>query len=175
MIAIMDTETTGLTKPPFAPISEQPYVIEVGIVFVENGEIVEEFDQLFKPPIPLTAEREKMHDGQITNAILEDKPAIVSAIPILRDRFGKCSMMFGHNITFDYNVMKYEFLRSELDYFPWPETVIDTVHEFRHLFGFNPKLAQLYEKVIGKPIGIQHRALADAKSVYEILKKKSVI
>lgn len=177
MIAIIDTETTGLTKPSFTPLEEQPYVIEIGAVFVEGGEIVHNFSHLFKPPKPLTEEREKLYGGNLTNAMLEDKPAFISCIPPLRLLFGKCDIMFGHNITFDHNAIRYELLRAECDYFPWPETVIDTVHEYRHLFGYNPKLGQIYEKIMGEPIdnSKQHRALEDAMSLYKILKKKQVI
>ncbi len=45
---VIDLETTG-------PINEQNYVIDIGIVLVEDGKITRSFQSLVRPPVPIPA------------------------------------------------------------------------------------------------------------------------
>lgn len=52
MSVVIDTETTGLTKPTFASNDEQPRVVEFAAILVNpNGEIVDQYEEIFNPEL----------------------------------------------------------------------------------------------------------------------------
>lgn len=167
MIAIMDTETTGLTKPSFASLDDQPRIVEICVLLVENGKVVDEIDTVVNPLMKYPADLQKLTG--ITDDEISAAPTFEDIIDRLRKLYGKADMLYGHNVLFDKSLMTYELRRASCDFFPWPETVVCTVQEFRHIFGFRPNLTQLYEKIVGKPMVNAHRAKPDAMAVLEIL------
>lgn len=89
--AFLDLETTGLD-----PSSDE--VIEVGVLLLEKGEVVERRSHLFKPrgPLPLAIRRLT----GLSDADLEDKPAFDTFLPELRELLRGWTVV-AHNASFE--------------------------------------------------------------------------
>ena len=97
--AILDVETTGLN-----PVTDR--VIELGIVFMDDGEIVGRENFIFNPERKLSSKIKQLTG--LTDDVLEDAPffeVFAEQIAYLtRDR-----IVVGHHVSFDY-----AFLRNEM-------------------------------------------------------------
>lgn len=170
MIAYLDTETTGLLKPPAAPLDEQPYVIDIGIVLVQAGEVTAKVSQLIKPPVPIPLEITKLTG--ISDLELSGAPSFSDYAGELKSVLEGCEMIVAHNAAFDLGVLGYEFCRAGVEIkFP---PALCTVEEFYPLFGRRAPLTELYETVLGVTLDEKHRALSDALDLWEICKKTGV-
>lgn len=167
---IFDTETTGLLLPSSAPLEKQPRIIELGAILVstETG-IVGELTQLINPEMEISAEITKITG--ITNEDLVGKPTFKEYLPTLRAFFDGADMLICHNAPFDSGMLRNDLKRAGCDDFPWPAETICTAQEYTPVVGKRPRLLQLYEIIMGKPLAQTHRALDDAMAVYEILDK----
>lgn len=173
MIIVFDTETTGLTLHPDAPMKKQPRMIEFGAVLLDKrGEIVEEASILINPGEPLTPEIVKITG--ITDEDLKEGIPFEEALPQLRRLFGQASIVMAHNLPFDRAILRGELARLDVYDFPWPETEFCTVGLYKDAWGRNPKLIELYESVIGKPLAQTHRALDDVLALVEVIKKEEL-
>ena len=93
---VFDLETTGCN-----PVND--YIIEIGAIKIENGEIHSVYNQMINPKIatpPLIT-----NITGITNDMVKDKPTIDE---VLEDFlvFCKEDYILGHNISFDYRFIK---------------------------------------------------------------------
>jgi DNA polymerase III epsilon subunit-like protein len=165
--AVADTETTGLTAPSVQDIEKQPRIIELGLAIVECGEI-RQFNWLINPEELLSEEQTK-HAGGITNEMLKDKPTFRELLPEIEEAFGGSEMLICHNAPFDVALIHYELQRCGRTGFPWPAITVCTVQEYQHEFGHRPKLTDLYEKKLGRPLAQTHRAIDDVMALVEIL------
>jgi DNA polymerase III epsilon subunit-like protein len=171
---IFDTETTGLTLHPDAKIELQPRMIEFGAVLMSlaDGSIVEEANILINPGNPLPAEIVKITG--ITDDDLRDAPTFEAVLPQLRRLFGEAAAVVAHNLPFDRAILRGELLRAKIDVFPWPTRETCTVGLYRSEWGRNPRLIELYEAVMGRPLAQTHRALDDVKAMVEIIQKEEL-
>lgn len=167
---IFDTETTGLLLPSSATLEKQPRIIELGAILVstETG-IIGELTQLINPEMEISAEITKITG--ITNEDLVGKPTFKEYLPTLRAFFDGADMLICHNAPFDSGMLRNDLKRAGCDDFPWPAETICTAQEYTPVVGKRPRLLQLYEIIMGKPLAQTHRALDDAMAVYEILDK----
>ena len=97
----LDVETTGL--------NEDSEIIEVGLVVVENGEIVQEWQRLVKPNHPIPKDISIMTG--ITPAMVKDAPRWAD----IEEEFlsiieGK--LLLAHNISFDKGRIEFQLGRS---------------------------------------------------------------
>jgi len=169
-IIVFDTETTGLTLHPDASVTKQPKIIEFGAVILLNGEVVEEHSVLINPQEALTEEIIKITG--LKDSDLKDAPAFKDCAPKLEELFSRCDCVMAHNLPFDKAMMMNEWARYAFGYsFPWPAREICTVGLYREEWGRNPKLLELYESVLGKPLAQTHRALDDVKALVEIIQE----
>ena len=167
-IVVYDTETTGLTLHPHAPIEKQPKIIEFGAVVLEQGEAVEEHSFIINPGERISEEIIKITG--ITNDDLHGKLPFQEYIPRMGEIFGSCSGVMAHNLPFDKAMLMNDLKRcGAWDGFPWPERETCTVGLYKEQWGRNPKLLELYEDVMGKPLAQTHRALDDVKALVEII------
>lgn len=167
---IADTETTGIDKPSFALLEEQPAIIELAFIEVSaSGEIIGSFEEVFDPCQPLPTDPKWLKKFPWRAEDFVGKRKFRDAASEISKRLSFHVAFAGHNALFDRDMIRYECDRAGVAYL-LPPDILDTSAEFRHLFGFNPHLPQLYERVLGKPITSHHRAMADVMSVYEILK-----
>jgi DNA polymerase III epsilon subunit-like protein len=165
--AILDTETTGLTAPSVQDIEKQPRIIELGLAIVEGTEVFQH-NWLINPEEQLSAEQSK-HAGGITNAMLEKSPTFREVLSEIEEAFGASEMLICHNAPFDVAMLHYELQRCGRTGFPWPAITVCTVQEYQHEFGHRPKLTDLYERKLGRPLAQTHRAIDDVMALVEIL------
>lgn len=173
LFLVFDTETTGLTLHPNAPLAKQPKIIEFGAIILEQGEVVEEFSTLINPQETLSEEIVKITG--LTDAKLRDALPFKEHLPRLKELFNKCAGVAAHNLPFDKAMMMNELKRCDaLQNFPWPMREMCTVGVYKEQWGRNPRLQELYADVIGKPLVQTHRALDDVKALVEIIQEEEL-
>lgn len=137
-------------------------VCSVGIVVVENGDIIDEYYSLVQPP------QNKYHWGnsKVTNISAKttaNSPSFKDIFPEIQKRLqGK--KMVAHNEGFDRDVLKTVMKYYKLNYksLQLPEIWEDTVEIFQNLGAKSAKLNRLSES-----FGIEikhHNALSDARA-----------
>lgn len=105
-LAFIDVETTGAN-----PVVDR--VTEIAVIRVEAGQVVERWESLVNPgiPIPLTIQR---FTG-ITDAMVAVAPAFPAVMESLQALLDGC-VFVAHNARFDYGFIKNEFQRAGLDF-----------------------------------------------------------
>jgi DNA polymerase III subunit epsilon len=171
---IFDTETTGLTLHPSAPVEKQPRMIEFGgvLLSLESGEIEEEFSLLINPGAPLPPEIVKITG--ITDDDLRDAPTFSEILPQIVGIFLRCEVVVAHNLPFDRSILRGELARAKVTEFPWPPREACTMGMYRTEWGRDPRLVELYESVMGHPLAQTHRALDDVKAMVEVIQKEQL-
>ena len=164
---VFDTETTGLLLPSTAPLDKQPFIIELGATSIDGRGRKASFQQLINPGFPLPAEIIKITG--ITDADLKGAPSFAAALPAFRKFFDKATHLIAHNAPFDVGMLTNDLRRVGVEDFPWPPNIVCTVQEYFPMFGRRPKLIELYQKILGKPLPQTHRALDDVAALVEII------
>lgn len=170
---IFDTETTGLLLPSNAPLDAQPQIIELGAVLCDGNGVRAELSQLIDPGQPLPAEITKITG--IRDEDLAGKPTFAEFLPALKLFFADADFLICHNAPFDSGMLRNELQRADCEDFPWPKEILCTAQEYAARFGRRPRMNQLYERIIGKPLAQTHRALDDARALHEILVKDGLL
>ena len=149
-IACVDLETTGGT-------AVHHRVIEVGIVLLEGGEIVDRWSSLVNPAMRIPSSIEDFTG--ISNDMVADAPSFGDLRAEVRRRLAG-RLFIAHNARFDYGFVRNEFRRLG-DRFSAP--VLCTVRLSRALFREHARhnLDALIERY-GLDCGQRHRALGDA-------------
>lgn len=168
-ILVLDTETTGLPLHPEAPLEKQPKIIEFGCALLDpkSGNIIDELNVLINPQEPLEAIITKITG--LTDDQLRDAKPFGGVVDQLRPFFGRAGIVVAHNLPFDRTMMRNELARSGISDFPWPPIEVCTVGLFKEIWGRNPKLTELYEYLLCKPLAQTHRALDDVHALVEII------
>jgi DNA polymerase-3 subunit epsilon len=154
---ILDLETTG-GSPFFNRI------IEIGFLRVEKGEIVDTFNTLINPGIPIPeiiTEITGIKDEDVVNAPIFDdiKEGLADSL--------ENTILVAHNSGFDYGFLEAEFHRSGWGF---AMDSLCTVRLSRVLFPEHKhhNLDAIIER-FGFSIKNRHRALDDAKVLWEFL------
>lgn len=157
-LAFVDTETTG-TNP------KRDRVIEIGVIKVEKGEIVDKLDTVVQPHSLVPPEIYSL-TGIKADAIARapDFEELKSELKcILED-----AIFVAHNARFDYAFLKHEFGRHGEDF---QAKVLCTIKLTRRLF---PKLSHYSLEHLINYFGLKpkyrHRAYADAQMLWELYK-----
>lgn len=156
-MVFVDTETTG-----FDPVNDR--IIEIGIIRVEKGVIVEEFQTVIKPTIEVPESSYKI------TGIKKKEISIAPAFKDVKEKvYGlmKGALFVAHNAKFDYDFMEQEFLRYDM---PFTLPSLCTVKLSRSLYPHYPKhnldtLTKRFNITIEK----RHRAFDDAKALWQII------
>jgi DNA polymerase III epsilon subunit-like protein len=174
LLLAFDTETTGLTLHPDAAVDKQPKMIEFGgvLVSLRDGSIVEEIEILVNPGEPLEAIITKITG--LTDDDLKDAAPFKDVLPQIARVFAAADVCVAHNLPFDKAIVHGELARNGITEFPWPRREACTVGLYREAWGRNPKLLELYESVMGKPLAQTHRALDDVLAMVEIIQKEEL-
>lgn len=155
-----DFETTGMD-----PLQDK--IIEIGMALFRNGEILETFQQMVNPGIPIPKEAVKVHG--ITDEMLFDKPQIQEFLPGVVSLFSK-GVPMAHNTSFDFAFLAESARREGLALPISP--MVDTCRLAKGLF---PALPTHRLTFLVQHFGIQaeqsHRALADAQSCFKVFCK----
>ena len=149
-VACVDLETTG-------GMAVHHRIIEVGIVLLEDGEVVEEWSSLVNPGVRIPSSIEAFTG--ISNEMVADAPSFDDLRGEVRGRLAG-RLFVAHNARFDYGFVRNEFRRLG-EKFSAP--VLCTVRLSRTMFGQYPRhnLDALIERY-GLECGQRHRALGDA-------------
>lgn len=157
--AITDIETTGSYASACS-------IIEIGIVVIEDGKIVEEFQTLLDPgkrlPHFITALT------GITDRILEKAPSFENVADEILDIF-KDAVFVAHNVNFDYSFFKAEFDALGVA-FNMPK--LCTVKLARKAFpGYRSYGLGNITRDLGIVNEAPHRALGDARATAVLFKQ----
>lgn len=165
---VFDTETTGLPLPRTVDVSKQPRIIDFAVAIVDcfKNQVVDRYETLLDPEVEVTDEITKITG--ITNEMLKGQPKFREVLARIEEIFGAAHHLVAHNAPFDRKMLEFELVRVGRTGFPWPE-VHCSIQEFRHLFGYKPKLTELYEKTMGVPLAQKHRAMADVEALTDVL------
>ena len=158
----VDIETTG-GSPFFSRI------IEVGILRVEKGEIVDTFNRLINPGVAIPEFITALTG--VTGKMVKQAPAFEDVAEDILDLF-EDSIFVAHNSNFDYKFMKTEFERAGLVF---ALDTMCTVRLSRVLYPQYKKhnLTALIERFqfVCKN---RHRAFDDAKVLWDFLQRASL-
>jgi DNA polymerase-3 subunit alpha len=192
MYLIFDTETTGVPHNKTAPLTDLdnwPRLVQLAWQLHDaTGHLLSQQNFIVRPDgfnIPFKAEQ--VH-GISTKRALEEGNDLDTVLDKFLTDVSKASVLVGHNIEFDINIIGAEFLRRNLD----PEKILalqktDTGTasiEFCQLSGGiggklkMPRLHELHEKLFGKSFDDAHDAAYDvaatARCFFGLLKKQVI-
>lgn len=171
---VIDWETTGLTLHAEAPLDKQPKAIEFGGILVdEHGAFVREFGTLINPGEDVSEEITKITG--ITNAELRAAPTLDEVLAEIREMFKAASTLIAHNLSFDKAILTFELARRRAEGWPWPAHEMCTVELYTPLWGRRPKLTELYQDIMGRPLAQTHRALDDVRALAQIVVKEGLL
>lgn len=175
MYLIFDTETTGLPQNYNAPLSDSdnwPRCVQIAWqLHDEKGKLIDNQNHIVRPDgytIPYNAE--KVH-GISTERALKEGKALTEVLGIFTEVLKKTTVVVGHNIEFDVNIMGAEMHRSGKDEKQLTQKeVIDTKNEGTEFCAIPggkggkykwPTLTELHQKLFGKPFDDAHDAAYD--------------
>ena len=155
---VLDLETTG-----FSAKTEK--ITEIGIMKIQNGEVVDEFCEFVNPEKPIPQKVQEV--THITDDMVKNSPTIDVIFPKVLE-FIKGSVLVAHNAEFDMGFLKNvaKNLGYEFDY-----TYIDTLPLARKLYPDlkKHKLGKIAEHLKIK-VEVAHRALDDVDTTVKVLK-----
>ena len=153
---VFDIETTGLSNA-----TEK--ITEIGAVKIVDNQIVDEFNQLINPEIPIPEKITEL--TSITNEMVKDMPKIEEVLPEFLKFVGHCTLI-AHNADFDMGFIKKNCLDLRINPV---RTYIDTLAFARALEPHlrNHKLDTLTKKY-NVNLFNHHRACDDARATGEV-------
>jgi DNA polymerase III subunit epsilon len=154
-LSFIDVETTGTS-------SRHGRIIEIGIIRVEDGVVVDEFSSLINPDMtvdPFIVSMTGINPGELQNA-----PSFYAVKDRIKEIL-KDSLFVAHNVLFDYSFIKREFERLEESF---SSKYFCTVKLSRKLYPrfSRHNLDSLIERHNLK-MENRHRAMDDAKAIFE--------
>lgn len=154
-LVFVDLETTGGN-------AACDRITEVGIVRVENGELVEEWSSLVNPERPIPPYIEAFTG--ISNEMVAGAPLFAELAALVRQKL-QGAVFVAHNARFDYSFLRSEFHRQGL---PFHAKVLCTVKLSRRLYPQHVRhnLDAVMERH-GLSCSARHRALGDAQVLRE--------
>ena len=177
MFLIFDTETTGLPQNYNAPLTDfdnWPRLVQLAWqIHDEKGVLVDVKNFIVKPigfVIPRGAE--KVH-GITTDFAIKEGQLLEFVLNEFNKAIKNVTVLVGHNIEFDLNIMGAEFLRKEIETNMFDVTVVDTKEvstDFCELPGGRggkfkwPNLNELHQKLFNEGFDAAHNASADVEA-----------
>jgi DNA polymerase-3 subunit epsilon len=160
-LVFVDLETTGASPA-------QDRIIEVGLVRVVNGAVVEEWSTLVNPETRIPSNIQAFTG--ITDEMVRDAPRFAEIAPIVFEKLAG-AVFVAHNARFDHGFLHREFLRTNVQL---SVPVLCTVKLSRRLF---PQYVRHNLDSIIERHGIictaRHRALGDALVLRDLWLKLS--
>lgn len=160
---IFDTETTGLVRNHLKKLDDQSSIIEFYgcVANLANGDIIEEYETLVKPPKPLPPEIVKITN--LTDSMLENSPPFAAVADEIRVFIERAPVVLAHNFSFDQEMVDFEFERlgRKLN---WPPAIC-SVEQSIILKGHRLTLTALHEFLFGFKFVDAHRAKVDVKAL----------
>ena len=155
--SVVDVETTGASA-----IYDR--LVEVAVVRIQGGEIVDRFETLVDPKIPIPPFITRLTG--IDARMVRGQPSFAAIAPQVQAALGDGPLV-AHNVNFDYAFLRHAFTRSRLS-LDLPR--LCTLRLARRLL---PRLRSYRLDAVAGHLGIKiagrHRALGDAVATAEIL------
>ncbi|MDY0011488.1 MAG: exonuclease domain-containing protein [Rhodocyclaceae bacterium] len=153
-LAFIDVETTGAN-----PVADR--VTEIAVIRVEGGRVVERWESLVNPGIPIPPTIQRVTG--ITDAMVADAPAFPALAESVQAILEGC-VFVAHNARFDYGFIKNEFQRAGGDF---EAPVLCTVKLSRALYPEHHRhgLDTLIERH-GFTCAARHRAMGDTEVLW---------
>ncbi|KRL04274.1 PolC-type DNA polymerase III [Liquorilactobacillus oeni] len=150
---VFDTETTGLS-------ARFDKVIELAAVKMQNGTVMERFDEFIDPGHPLS--QTTINLTSITDEMVRGSKSEKEVFSLFQE-FCKGSVIVGHNATFDVDFMNTGYQRQGLPLItnPWIDTLPFARFLYPQLKGF--RLNRL-AKFLNVELEHHHRAIYDAEA-----------
>lgn len=169
---VLDSETTGLVQPELTPLDQQPRMIEVAAVKLDD-ETLEEvsfYHALIHPKIPIP-EVVTQITGLRDSDFIGAKPFAAHYEPLVELFIGE-RIFVAHNAAFDRDIMRFDLMRiGKLVQFPWPPVHLCTVELTQHIKGKYLKLADLFKHYLGEQMQDAHRALSDTRNLCRCIRE----
>ena len=158
-LAFVDLETTGGN-------AAYDRITEIGIVRVQNGELIEEWSSLVNPECPISPYIEAFTG--ISSEMVADAPRFAALAATVFDKL-QGAVFIAHNARFDHSFLRSEFRRTGVTYSP---QALCTVKLSRRLFPEHARhnLDAVIERH-GLSCSARHRALGDARVLYDLWQK----
>lgn len=156
-MVLLDCETTGL-KPAVHRI------IEIALLVVEQGKIIEQWQTLLDPDTHIPLEIQRL-TGITPDKLIRAPTFTAIADQLLARLQGR--VLVAHNARFDYGFLKNEFSRAGISYTTKP---LCSVKISRKLFPQHRRhgLSEIIRR-FNFPIGNRHRALDDTLVIWKLL------
>ena len=160
---MLDCETTG-GKAIYHRI------IEIGLVVVENGKLIETWQTFIDPKVSLPPFIQRLTG--ISPSMVNGAPEFADVAEELLSKL-KGRTLVAHNARFDYSFLKNEFERAGISYNAKP---LCSVKFSRNLYPQFKRhgLSQIIER-FNLSIENRHRALDDAQMIYQFFQKSSAL
>jgi len=157
---VIDIETTGY-------MTKYDSIIEVGAIKIKNGIEMAKYQQLVKPPKPVSAFITSLTG--ISNDMLKNQPTIKDIGNDFLEFIGD-SILLGQNVHFDIHFL-YDALLDELN-IPLSNNFIDLLRFSRKLLPALPnhKLSTVANS-LGVPVDKTHRSISDCQIAYQCYEK----
>lgn len=176
-ILFFDTETTGLPKnwsSPMSDLDNWPRVIQLAASsYREDGEKIDSFELLIKPngwEVP--NEKFWIDNGFSNNTSIKHGIPIKEALSIFSDHHDTCDFLVAHNMSYDYNVLGAEMIRSNISCVKRLNKICTKEigaefckipNKFNNGFKW-PSLSELHKALFNEDIEDSHKALIDVES-----------
>jgi len=177
---VFDTETTGLpkTRQPPTPDNLECWdncrILSIAAIkYSSRGRELSRFYSIVKPD-NFKVDATHIHGITEEQAENEGKP-FGEVYNQFLSLFHNSEIIIGHNLRFDWDVLKAECIRRHLDFSPVEKMKpVCTLDLCKKWFGKPKKLVVIYEELFGKEFDGAHNALEDTKAcaeVYHIIKE----
>lgn len=154
--AIIDIETTG-------GIARRDKITEIGVIIIQNNEIVDQFETLLNPERSIPPEITRMTG--ITNEMVSSAPKFYEVAKTLTLLTTDC-IFVAHNVSFDYGFIKEEF--AQLGY-SYNRKKLCTLQMARRQFkGLSSYSLGNLIKHFNIEVTARHRAMEDCKATVEL-------
>ena len=169
LVNSFDFETTGLIVNRLRTLDKQPWAVELYMEHIDTTSLtkVKEFQSHFKPGGKM--EKGAASVTNLTDEMLLDKPLFAEKIDEIDSMLNEAEYMAGQNVMFDLSIMEFEYKRCGRELDLTGKRIIDTIEQTSYIFGYRPKLGDLYEQFFGKRFVDSHTASADAVATSEII------
>ena len=162
-MVFLDCETTGGR-------ADYHRIIEIGLLVVEDGRLVETWQSFINPETSLPPFIQRLTG--IQPAMVAQAPLFAEIAPLLLDKLQGRTLV-AHNARFDYSFLKQEFRRAGIDYSTKP---LCSVRFSRNLY---PQFKRHSLSTIIQRFQIsienRHRALDDARVIYDFFLKTTAL
>lgn len=179
-ITIFDTETTGLPLRG-GNLNQQPHIIQFASQTHQFDQLTRRFveisryNQLIRPPVAIPADSTRITG--ITEAMVVNQPVFAAVADQILDIFKNSDLAIAHNLSFDEEILGYEFERLGLPKTFLPATTFDSMEGTRDLCklpgktGYKaPRLMELHQFLLNESFTEAHNAEKDVSALANCIK-----